>query len=183
MGIPVRFLPVVHNKLVARITKCETTPDGSDSYGRLKYGRLVVDAPVFETFPHNPEGEWNYHDVPVEIRFPENDKRKRSIGSLFGDLPDNKPQFPYYALFLDPENAIILKSRLGVPNDQPGVVLANEGLGPKASVMKALENPERIGVACFNAASRRVEIKNPIFGDQSGGCVSEKDLKMRVTIF
>jgi hypothetical protein len=63
--------------------------------------------PVFRVEKYEPKEPWNKYGIPVEINL--NDDRGTSIGSFFPDFPDEPLEYPYFALFLDPANALILR--------------------------------------------------------------------------
>jgi hypothetical protein len=112
------------------------------------------------------------HGIPVEIRF--EDDRQVSDGDLYLDFPQEPLQFPCYALFLDPANAIVLRTRPGRPSPEEGEVpeitdqliesqisqrllTSKDALkeqtdhpGRKGRVCQALVNTERIGHALFS---------------------------------
>jgi hypothetical protein len=43
LDAPVRFIPLTYGHLVAKVINCETTPSGSDIYGGVKEGKLVIE--------------------------------------------------------------------------------------------------------------------------------------------
>lgn len=116
---------------------------------------------------HEPKKAWERHRVPVSINF--KDDRGKSTGALHLDFPNDPLQFPCYALFLDPANALIIRSKEFEPfQDDPGkgypekpvpksvlsteVVQQNIEKYPQlkgAYVFKALSDVIRIGVAAF----------------------------------
>lgn len=128
LDAPIRFLALSFPNLLARVVKCLTTPSGTDPYGQVKDGKLVIEArissfsqtqantppqgPVYEIQPYSPK-VWNHHGIPVEIRF--EDDRPPSDGKLYLDDPASELKFPCYALFLDPAYALVLRTRRGRP--------------------------------------------------------------------
>jgi hypothetical protein len=64
---------------------------------------------VFKILPHEPEAEWERHGIPVKIQF-DNDERVESTGALYLDLPSKPLEFPCYAFFIDPANALVLST-------------------------------------------------------------------------
>ena len=116
--------------------------------------------------PHTPKKPWDKHGIPVAINF--SDERARSIGDLYLDFPDSSLEYPCYAVFLDPANALvvrstgkvseIIKSSVGtdkLPNRN--IVITSEEILElipdktkiKKSRHKAIYDVERIGVASF----------------------------------
>lgn len=47
---PLRFIPLTYTQPLASIVKCELTPAGADSYGRLAKGRLVIEVGATDLF-------------------------------------------------------------------------------------------------------------------------------------
>jgi hypothetical protein len=132
---------------------------------------------IFEIFPHEPKKEWKRHGIPVEIRFDPDDDRETSIGALFLDLADEPLPSPYFALFLDSGNALVLRTRHGRPVIAPGEIPGYSATGvddldvivtssdvlrqtktrpeTKDWVFQAFANTERIGVASFDGIPQR----------------------------
>jgi hypothetical protein len=80
---------------------------------------IPLQGPIFEIMLHEPKKAWERHGVPVSINF--KDDRGKSIGALHLDFPNDPLQFPCYALFLDPANALIIRSKEFEPfRDDPG---------------------------------------------------------------
>jgi hypothetical protein len=114
---------------------------------------------------------WDKRGIPVEIRF--QDDRANSVGDLYLDFPSEPLKFPCYALFLDPENALVLRTRPGRPFIEEGEIPGNidhllssgicqqlmtsneildeQNKNPeiKGWVYRAIPNTERIGIASF----------------------------------
>ncbi|CZR60324.1 uncharacterized protein PAC_10220 [Phialocephala subalpina] len=109
LDAPIRFIPLTYGDLVAEVINCETTPSGSDMYGKVKAGKLVIEGPVFKILPHEPKEEWKRQGIPVKIQF-DGSERIESIGALYLDLPRESLQFPCYAFFIDPANALVLST-------------------------------------------------------------------------
>ncbi|CZR60751.1 uncharacterized protein PAC_10647 [Phialocephala subalpina] len=170
LDAPIRFIALSFPNLLARVVRCSTTTGGTDPYGRVTNGKLVIEGPVYEIFPYQPK-VWNHHGIPVEIRF--EDDRPTSDGKLYLDYPDEELKFPCYALFLDAAYALVLRTRPGRPaieeGDLPGrvdhllkepisteLVTSNHALRSqkedprqKIWVFQAVANTERIGLASF----------------------------------
>ncbi|KAI1814779.1 HET-domain-containing protein [Poronia punctata] len=106
---PVKFIPLTYNHLVAHVEDFHTQPAGSDEYGRVSDGKLDLRGPIYEIKPHKPSGLWERHGIPVAVDFA--DGRGVSIGAVHLDMPDEPLQFPCYALFLDPANALIIRAK------------------------------------------------------------------------
>jgi hypothetical protein len=47
LDAPIRFIPLTYGNLLAKVIDCETTPSGSDMYGRINAGRLVIEVRLF----------------------------------------------------------------------------------------------------------------------------------------
>jgi hypothetical protein len=47
LDAPIIFIPLTYGNLVATVIDCETTPSGSDMYGRVKAGKLVIEVRSF----------------------------------------------------------------------------------------------------------------------------------------
>jgi hypothetical protein len=70
---------------------------------------------VFKILPYEPKEEWDSHGIPVKIQFDDGDERVESPGSLYLDIPNKPLQFPCYAFFIDPANALVLSTCPGPP--------------------------------------------------------------------
>lgn len=68
-----------------------------------------MQGPIFEVRPYRPQRKWDRHGVPVAINL--GDERGECIGEVHLDLPDAPMEFPCFALFLDPANALIIRAR------------------------------------------------------------------------
>lgn len=65
--------------------------------------------PLYEVFPFAGTSSFVKHGVPVHIDL--GDERSKSIGTAYPDSGKNDTlQYPCYAAFLDPANAILLRS-------------------------------------------------------------------------
>ncbi|KAK2767497.1 hypothetical protein FQN54_003654 [Arachnomyces sp. PD_36] len=106
---PIKFIPLSYGNLVAEIKDCYAKPAGVDNFGRVSAGKLDIRAPVYEIKSHKPKSTWKRHGIPVEIDL--GDERGICIGAIHLDQPDEPLPFPCYALFLDPENALIIRSQ------------------------------------------------------------------------
>jgi len=125
---PVKFIPLSYSDLVARPRSCVVTPAGSDRFGRVSSARLEIDVsclseptrpygssnyqnkgPIYEIHPYKPRKEWTRHGIPVSIDL--GDERGTCVGAVHCDFADESLEFPCYALFLDPENALIIRSQ------------------------------------------------------------------------
>ncbi len=166
---------------------------------------------MFEIRLHKPREEWKHHGIPVEIQF-EDSERPDSIGVLYLDLPSKTLQFPCYALFIDPANALILSACptsatvLGkFPGDDltrlplftsedaqtviqglPKVIGQNYAVDFK---LETIANIKRVGVASFvkgfEPDPKKVEetdFSPEQSGSKSWGPITEENLRVRVTI-
>lgn len=70
-------------------------------------GLLCGQAPIYEVRSHTPKKAWDRHGIPVSIDF--EDDRGVCLGEIHADFPDEPLQFPCYAVFLDPANALIIR--------------------------------------------------------------------------
>jgi hypothetical protein len=166
---------------------------------------------VFEIRPHKPKEEWKQHGIPVEIRFEESE-RPDSIGALYLDLPSRPLQFPCYALFIDPANALVLSAcptsatalgkfsgddliRLPLFTSEDARIHFQgfpKAIGRNYAVDFKLEtfaNIKRIGVASFVKGFEpdpkkvgETDLSPEQSGSKSWGPITEEDLRVRVTI-
>lgn len=84
---------------------------------------------------YQPKGGPERHGVPASIDL--DDERGECIGSIHLDIPDETLEFPCYAIFIDPANALIIKSKhsesyvdppSGRTKQRPKPILSTTGL-------------------------------------------------------
>jgi len=68
---------------------------------------LTNKGPVFRVQKYESKKPWQKYGIPVEIDL--EDDRGTAIGSFFPDFPGQALEYPYFALFLDPANALVLR--------------------------------------------------------------------------
>ncbi|GAP92189.1 putative heterokaryon incompatibility protein [Rosellinia necatrix] len=106
---PVKFNALSYSNLVAHLEDYHIEPAGSDEFGRVSDGRVELCGPIYEIKSHNSPEPWDRHGIPVAIEFA--DHRGVCTGEVYLDMPGEPLQFPCYALFLDPANALIIKGK------------------------------------------------------------------------
>lgn len=106
---PVKFNALSYSNLVAYVEDYHTEPAGSDEFGRVLDGRVDLRGPIYEIKPHSSSEPWDRHGILVAVDLA--DQRGVCTGTVHLDMPDEALQFPCYALFLDPANALIIKGK------------------------------------------------------------------------
>jgi hypothetical protein len=117
----------------------------------------------------------------------DDDSRGTCSGSLFLDFPDEPVDFPYYALFLDPGNALVLKAKPGNSSNTTNILTSNVinlnlARNPtwkgKAMVWKSMADAVRVGIATFvNNVGKK---KDGADGDEDDDEDEEKKKPARV---